>query len=360
MSDFSVPIIKLGEVQRHPNADTLSFTKVFGEEVVFRTGDFKEGGLAVYVPVEAVIPMTVRGTEFLGSEARHRRIKAKRLRGLYSEGLLLPLNVLGGDQPASYWKEGMDVARILNIVKHEDTLPAMLGGTGSKGRYNETTKSPVDIPEFDAEPFSRQGWRIKASDQVVVTEKLHGTQVRFIIHEKKVHVGSHRVFWKDDRRLFARARNLWRRVWGKSQYPQNLYWKLARQLELKQLTKLEHANSMVFYGEIFGDVQDLKYDHELGRASFRCFAIYDLDVGYFVPWDMVESYCEVFGLQTVPVLYKGPADPAAIRALVEGQSILAPKQLREGVVVSKADDQAVRLKWVSRAYKLRKGGTEAH
>jgi hypothetical protein len=65
-------------------------------------------------------------------------------------------------------------------------------------------------------------------------------------------------------------------------------------------------------------------------------------------------------LVTVPALYQGPFDEKVLADLVEGKSTLAPKQIREGVVIKKADEPWVRLKWVSQAYKLRKDGTELH
>ena len=236
MSGFQVPIIRIGEVRRHGNADTLSITTVQGEDVVFRTGDFMSGELAVYVPVEAVVPTTVPGTEFLGEDARHRRIKAKRLRGVYSEGLLLPPNVLPDDY-SDHLAEGDDVKDILGIIKHEDTAPAMMGG-GPRGKHGpvETIKPPVEVEEFNIDPFKANKWKLRNSDEIVVTEKLHGTQVRYLFHDGQLHVGSHRVFWKNDRRVWARVRNLWRRIIGKSVYPANLYWKVARELALHRLT----------------------------------------------------------------------------------------------------------------------------
>lgn len=113
MSTFTVPVIRVKSIQKHPNADTLSFIDVDGVNVIFRTGDFNEGDLAVYVPVEAVVPLKRREFAFLktkdGQETH--RVKAKRLRGLYSEGLLVPVEF--------FENEGDDVAVKRGIVKYE-------------------------------------------------------------------------------------------------------------------------------------------------------------------------------------------------------------------------------------------------
>ena len=90
MSTFSVPVVRVGAVSRHPNADTLSLTEVRGCPVVLRTGSFAEGDLAVYVPVDAVVDTTVPELAFLAAEGKTSvRIRAKRLRGTFSMGLLV-------------------------------------------------------------------------------------------------------------------------------------------------------------------------------------------------------------------------------------------------------------------------------
>ena len=61
MSQFSCPLIQIGKVGKHPNADTLSITTVDGGPVIFRTGDFAPGDYAVYIPVDAVVPESVPG-----------------------------------------------------------------------------------------------------------------------------------------------------------------------------------------------------------------------------------------------------------------------------------------------------------
>jgi hypothetical protein len=59
VSDFSVPVVRIAEVRKHGNADTLSITNILGEDVIFKNGDFTVGDLAIYVPVDAVVPPTV-------------------------------------------------------------------------------------------------------------------------------------------------------------------------------------------------------------------------------------------------------------------------------------------------------------
>ena len=84
MSEFHVEVTRVKGVQKHPNADTLSIAEVNGYPVIFRTGDFEEDGLAVHVPVDSIVPDTEDWAFLNGS----RRIKAKKLRGVFSIGML--------------------------------------------------------------------------------------------------------------------------------------------------------------------------------------------------------------------------------------------------------------------------------
>jgi len=368
MSKFACPIISVGEVLPHPNADNLSVVTVYGENVVIRTGDFRSGDLAIYVPVESVVPASVPGTEFLGD---HRRIKARRLRGVYSEGLLLPISIL----PLHQTYPQKDVSKILGIVKYEDEVPEGWGGTKTKNRSLKGTsqqeKTPTCIPRYDIEPYNTHPELMIPLERVIVTEKLHGTQARFAYVDKKFYVGSHNCFWRDPLappswrwRLFSMWRTLTRRPVATPVRKENLYWLIARQYALQDRLRAAIAKGLAIYGEIFGNVQDLTYQASPGQVWFRVFDIYDMDTGTWLGWDNVVQICQQLGLDTVPVLNDGPFDADMLRSLVEGQSQLASQQIREGVVVKPATTRystgfgRVVLKYVSQAYKLRKGATK--
>lgn len=86
MSEWKPEVVQVGEVVPHPNADALDITKVYDYPVVIRRGDFKPGDLAVYVPVDTVVPKDDPRWAFLEG---HTRIKAKR-----EDGYSLPLRSL--------------------------------------------------------------------------------------------------------------------------------------------------------------------------------------------------------------------------------------------------------------------------
>jgi len=330
MSTFSVPVVRLGPVSRHANADTLSLTEVRGCPVVLRTGSFAEGDLAVYVPVDAVVDPTVPELAFLAADGKTTtRIRAKRLRGTFSMGLLIPA-------PAGA-AEGDDLAERLRIVKWEEPEPVSMAG--------EQARAPsLLVPTYELEAWRHYGPTLfDVGEQVIVTEKLHGTNGRFVVDAAGVlHVGSHRT-WKQ-----VDGTTVWARV--------------AEQYGLRE--KLARHPGLVFFGEVYGSgVQDMTYGHSSGRLSLAFFDVFDSRTGDYLSHGAAEAILDELSLPTVPVLYRGPLDVALLSRLAEEDSVHGG--IREGVVVRPVVERvsmAVRcaLKVVSERYLLRKGGTEHH
>jgi RNA ligase (TIGR02306 family) len=335
MSIFSVPVVRVGAVSRHPNADTLSLTEVRGCPVVLRTGSFVEGDLAVYVPVDAVVDTTVPELAFLAAEGKtSTRIRAKRLRGTFSMGLLVPA-------PADA-AEGDDLAERLRIAKWEEPEPVSMAG--------EQAKAPegLHVPVYELESLRTYRHLLQPGETVYATEKLHGTNARFLVDaEGRLHVGSHRTWKKVD------GTTVWARV--------------AREQQLAE--RLSGSHGLVWYGEIYGSgVQDMTYGHANGNLSVRFFDVFDAKRGYWLDAQEAINAINARGLDCVPPVFLGRFDAAVIERLAEEDSIHGG--LREGVVVRPLRERLATaeggatirtvLKHVSQRYLLRKGGTEHH
>jgi RNA ligase (TIGR02306 family) len=341
MSTFACPVVKIQKVGKHPNADTLDITTVEGCPVIFRSGDFKEGDIAIYIPVDAVVPESVPDTEWLGT-GKHRRIKAKKLRGIFSMGILLPDSTLGMG-PLGEISLGVDVAANLCITKYEEPEPLYMQTEAAPH-----PRTPSYPPVYDMESFRKYHNLFQMGEEVVVTEKIHGTNARFVYWDNAMHCGSHKGWKKMDER--------------------NLWWKVAKAYGLEE--KLSHDPGMIVYGEIYGQVQDLKYGAKLNELFFRAFDVYHSGVGGlpagwfdylpFIVW------CDHMEIPRVPVLYKGPYTGfGALAPLAEGKSTLAD-HIREGFVIKPVEETwngetgRTIAKLVSEGYLLRKGGTEHH
>lgn len=340
MSDFKVQIVALGACGKHPNADNLGITQVFGQNCIYNlAGRWQEGDLAIFVPAEAVVPLDRPYFKWLdkGDGKTTMRIKPVRLRGIYSEGFLIrPSEVF---DYRSMLTEGQDVTADLGVVKYEEPESFVMGG--------ENEKDPGFMPHYDMEPYWKYKHLLLDGEEVVVTEKIHGCNARFAFKDGRLWVGSHGCV--------------------KRESEDNLYWKVAKDYDLDAY--LAKHDGLVFYGEIFGQVQDLKYGVSQAEGyRLQIFDIYDSNTKTWLDYNTMVEICAfkdlAHGLPTVPVLYSGPLDRNVVEGLRGGKSILDPNTIREGVVVRPVKERfnyetgRTLFKIVSEEYKLRKKGTE--
>lgn len=95
-------IRRLDEINPIPGADAIEAATIGGWRVVVKKGDFKAGDLAVYCEIDSWIPNSV--APFLTKPGRFpkvyngvegEKLRTIRLRRQISQGLLLPISVLG-------------------------------------------------------------------------------------------------------------------------------------------------------------------------------------------------------------------------------------------------------------------------
>lgn len=316
MSEFHVNTVKLGPFTKHPNADNLDITKVFDYTVVTKRGAYKEGELAVYVPIDSVVPdneewhwLAPRNSD--GSERfpvgqvpeRYRIIEAKKIRGIFSQGCLMPLPP-GGDPRG--WTEGMEVATTFGITKYEPPVHMTTGG-----ECEPAPKGWVFPTYTDIEGLRRYPDVIQDGEPVVITEKIHGASARYCHDGQRLWVGSHTQI---------KARN-----------PDVLWWQVAIAEGLEE--KLARVPNHVFFGEVYGQVQDLKYGVYSG-AKFCCFDVYDVMMRRYLDFDNAFHMAQSVDVPWVPILYRGPWH-VGLNELCEGKSTLADN-VREGFVARPA------------------------
>lgn len=295
MSEHRVEVVRLGPIEKHPNADSLGIVKVWAYTAIVRLGEWSEGDLAAYVEPDYVVP-DVEQFAFL---AGHRRIKAKRLRGTWSQGLLI--------RPPEGAREGDDVMEALGIVRYE---PKVHAGMGAGGDSEPAHPTLAGIPKYDLENWRRYNRLLEPGEPVVITEKIHGANARYAFREGRMWCGS-RTMWK-----LQDERSIWWKALAAAPWIEDF------------CRKNEDA---ILYGEVFGQVQDLKYGTPPGVVRFLAFDVLRGNV-----WLDAEPFEAAFPAECrVPILYRGPFDPVAAEELSRCDSRLAP-HLAEGIVIRPA------------------------
>ena len=122
----SIETIK--EIVPHSGADKLEIAKILGWQSIVKKGEFKAGDKIVFVVIDTILP-NAPWSEFLADRNNPEkpiRLRTVKLRGEYSQGLVLPLSVL--PENVQGWHEGADVSGALGIKKYEKEIPAQLSG----------------------------------------------------------------------------------------------------------------------------------------------------------------------------------------------------------------------------------------
>jgi len=100
MSTFSVPVVKIKSITPIPDADSIDVAEVMGYRCVVKRGEFMPGQLAAYIPEDSIVPIWLLEKMGLWDTSKNKgklagpdgnRVKAIRLRGVMSQGLLYPI-----------------------------------------------------------------------------------------------------------------------------------------------------------------------------------------------------------------------------------------------------------------------------
>ena len=368
MSEFKVTVQRI-EIVEHPNADAMELAIIGGYRSCVQKGLHKTGDLAVYIPEQAIVPdwlitkMNLEGR--LAGKAQN-RVKAIRLRGILSQGLVLPLGkdgddvfVANEDNEGRLVEENEDIADFLGITKWEPVIPSSMDG--------KVINAVGKTLKYDIENWKNHTEVLVDGEDVIFTEKLHGTWCCFGLYivdrivTSKGFSTKGQVFTLDE----ANANNLYVKMHTK-------YGKYLVDL----IAQLTNCDVVYVLGEIFGQgVQDLHYG--LTQPEFRVFDIAlaqtDKTPPEYVSYDNMITLLdavdvaftaktgEPLGVKAVPKLYEGPFSVEVMEEYTDGKDTIAGSNIREGIVmrpkVERRDNELGRviLKSVSGDYLTRKG-----
>jgi RNA ligase (TIGR02306 family) len=341
-------------IHEHPNADALELAQVGLYRAVVAKGAYRTGERAVYIPEQSVLPAEL--IEELGLTGRlagstSDRVRAVRLRGELSQGIVCRPKALADVDLAKAAEEGTDFAEMLGIVKWVAPIPPTMDG--------EVESAPDLLPWVDIENIQRYPDIFTPGEPVVLTEKLHGSAclLTYVADEGRAHVSS---------KGFG-AKSLALR-----EDPRNLYWRAVHGHGVAEaaarLAERLGARRVGIFGEVYGaGVQDLSYGAD-GRRETIGYAVFDVsaEIDGEVRW--LDAAALLDGeLPLVPRLYEGPYDIGRVLEVASGRETVSGRELhlREGVVIRPAVERYSPVtggraiaKAVSPAYLTRKGGTE--
>lgn len=367
MSSLIVEVCEIKTVENHPNADRLDIVGIKGWNCIVSRDQYEVGDYVVFFPPDSVLPDWLIQEYELEFLKKGGRVGTLKLRGYISQGLVLPTKCLLSVSRGGY-QVGDDVTQVLGVTKYEvPEKPVTMQG--------KVTTRKVQNPHFtkytDIENIKNFDTVFEDGDLVVITEKIHGSNIRFGWLPIEIN-------WKNGN-VLSILRSLFNKyilgrkyefVYGshnvqlqfdgdKSFYAENIYAKVLKQYDISNLPK-----GYTFYGEVYGKgVQDLEYGQD-GLAL----AIFDIkrDDGTYLNHVKMERISYAVGLVPAPWIHIGPFSNDTLQSCTEGNSIICPNQIREGCVVRPIEETnhprigRKVLKSINPEYLARKNRTEYH
>ncbi len=329
MSSLIVQFGQIEKIKPHPNADRLEIIEIFGWQVVTQKDKYTVGDIVLHIPIDVVLPQWLSDTFGVTPYLSKGRVRAAKLRGEPSFGFVVSIEHV---KPFLI-PEAADAATALGITKYEPPV---------KPQSGDSAPDREDFPKYSSVENLRNFNRILVEgEQVVVTEKIHGTNCRIGVVSGEFLAGS---------RTMLRKRPI-----EDGAFKYNLYWFPFSLPEVRTMVEelAKNCKSVVVYGEVFGKVQSLHYGVKDGLA----FRVFDINCdGQFINHDQVELLCANYNVPIVPKLYEGAYSIEKIRDLATGTTTLSDTHIREGVVVKPIVERRhpsigrVIMKYVSDAY----------
>ena len=356
-------VARINEIKPIPGADNIEVALAGGWQTITKKGEHKVGDLVLVATTDAVIPIEISDAMNITNYLRKgQRVRTVKLRGVYSECLIIALNNLPQlkEKYATgigyYWDEGEDMMDVLKIYKYEPPVTQIQLASGKKVRYQN---NPAFTTYYKFPNAKNVAGMFNEENYVEITRKLHGTNARYGIVKKlklsfwdkckkffgladewidyEYVYGSHNVEKGSDSQGFY-STDVWRTVADKYQIKDKL-WHLIKVLDAGGR---DVGSGIIIYGEIYGPGIQKNYDYKLKELEF---AMFDITInGEYQNIYIAQSYAAspILNFPYVPVLFVGfwfkeVQDKYTFNNFIEGTKIP-----HEGIVIK--DSSGVRNK----------------
>jgi len=337
----------INEIRPIEGADNIELAVVGGWNCITKKGEQKAGDLVIIATTDAVIPEALSDemgvTNYLRTGGRVRTVK---LRGVYSECLIIPNKFLLGKATIRDYdlKEGRDCMHIFGIVKFEPIVKQIQLASGKKIRYQSNPNFHVyyKFPNLKnvRDMFTEE-------DTVEITRKIHGTNARFGIVRKN------KLTFFDKVKKFLRLADKWidyEFVVGSHNvekgsdsngfYDTNVWYDIEKKYDIKNklwdYVKLwddvEIGDGIILYGEIYGAGIQKGYDYGLKEIEFAGFDV-KANGEYLDPINSKLLIKDILRLPYVEILYFGRWSQSVQDSFVFNNFIEGTKVPEEGIVI---------------------------
>jgi RNA ligase (TIGR02306 family) len=290
MTDRLATVERIKGVIHHPNADKLDIVKVLGYDAIVGRDQFHEDEMVVFVQPDSILPTDKEwATPFL-KYTRNGRVRAARLRGEWSMGIVLQMPTA---DEVKYAEEGEDLTTFYGLTKFEPVLP---GNTQAAGGL------PFQMPKTDEERWQNLR-RIPWGNTVDVTLKIDGQSFTAYVNEDKAGITS--------RSLDLKMGEGFNSNWHEAERKYNVLDKLKAYCQKNDI-------ALALRGEVYGEgIQAFEGNpHAKLPRDVRFYSVYDIRRMRYLNFNAKHGLidlCKELDLPMVPFLEAGvPLTPQLI------------------------------------------------
>jgi RNA ligase (TIGR02306 family) len=334
------------EIRAIEGADNIELAIVGGWNAITKKGEYAVGDKVVVATTDAVIPEAL--SELMGVTnylRKGQRVRTVKLRGVYSECLLIPFKYLAPKALESNVKEGHDMMEILGVVKYEPPVRQIQLASGRKFKYHQNPNFGV---YYKFPNLKNVAGMFTEEDHVEITRKIHGTNARYGIVKKTklsmwdkvkkfLHIadewveyeyvyGSHNVEKGSDSQGFY-STDVWRTMAEKYKIKEKL-WDYVK----TYVTPEEVGSGIILYGEIYGAGIQKNYDYGLKDMEFVGFDFVQNGT-YLASVSAKYTIKYIIELPYVEILHKGLWSQEIQDRYVFNNFIEGTKVPHEGIVI---------------------------
>jgi RNA ligase (TIGR02306 family) len=276
-------VATINEIKAIPNADNIEQVVVGGWNAITKKGEFKEGDLTVIATTDAVIPEAF--SEKMGVTSYLRkggRVRTVKLRGVYSECLIIPTKYIPGY--GDRYQDGDDMMEKFGIVKYEPPVRQVQLAGGRKIKYKDNPNFHV---YYKFPNLKNVAGLFTEEDLVEITRKIHGTNARYGIVKKtklslldkiKKFFGNKWIEYE----FIVGSHNVEKGSESQGFYDTNVWYDIEKKYDIKKklwdyvksnTMEPEIGDGITLYGEIYGAGIQKGYDYGLTEIKFVGFDV---------------------------------------------------------------------------------------
>ena len=339
-------IAKINEVKAIEGADNIELVVAGGWNAITKKGEFKAGDETIIATTDAVIPESLSEEMGVTNYLRKgNRVRTVKLRGVYSECLIIPMKHLSGKVTMGDWDLGVggDCMEFLGITKYEPPVKQIQLANGRKIKWRDNQNFHI---YYKFPNLKNVDGMFTEEDLVEITRKVHGTNARYGIVKK-----SKLSFW-DRVKKFFRLADKWidyEYIYGshnceKGSDSQGFYstdvWRtVAEKYNIKEKLwdyiknrNVKIGEGIILYGEIYGAGIQKNYDYGLTDIEFAGFDV-KLRGEYLSTYDAWVSIENHLKLPYVEVLHYGDWTQEIQDKFTFNNFIEGTKVPHEGIVI---------------------------